>query len=101
MQIYQALQYSFPAVEKSTNKNGVLSLSTRIKLNGNPNDGPIPVEIKHEYHFNYEKPWLDDNENEINAVERAFNTYEERNTYCKRFFVSQADWNTIENKRNA
>jgi hypothetical protein len=101
MQIYRALQYSFPAIEKSSRKRGVLNLVTRIRLKGNPDDGQIPVEVNHEYRFNYQKPWLDENGNEIHTVERAFSVYEERNIYCKRFFESSTDWSEIENKRNA
>ena len=101
MKTYTALEYSFPATEKRSHKAGVLSLSTRIHLRGNPARGPIPVKVTHEFHFSYSDPWLDDDGNEINAVSRAFGTYEERNTYCKRFFDSSADWDAVDRRQNA
>jgi hypothetical protein len=101
MPIFTALQYNFPATEKFSKRKGILKLFTQIKLKGNPNKGSIPVEVAHKYQFHYDKPWLDENSNEIYTVQRAFDTYEERNIYCKRFFVSKINWDDIEYKRNA
>jgi hypothetical protein len=101
MHEYRTNEFILKAVEKSSHKKGELMIFTRIVLKGNHHKGAIPVDVIHEYIFRYSKPWKDEEENEINSVTQVFQTPEERNIYCCRFFDSEMSLEEMNRKTNA